>query len=115
MVRSVPILPEVWTMLVTNGQLRSNSRPARDLSYPVQAEVEYRLKQGKRVVEMGCGRTVSLSGTHVVLDLGRHLAPDMEIELNLTWPGPLGTVGGLALHIKGRTFAGARKRTTVQI
>ena len=102
-------------MLVTNGQLRSNSRPVRDALYPVQAEVEYRLKQGRRVVEVGRSRTVSLSGNQVVLDSERHLTPGMEIDLILTWPGPLGTLGRLVLRIQGRTLAGAGKRTRIQI
>ena len=102
-------------MLVTNGQLRSNSRPARDVPYPVQAEVEYRLKQGRRVVEVGRSRTVSLSASQVVLDSERRLTPGMEIDLILTWPGPLGTLGRLVLRVHGRTLAGAGKRTKVQI
>lgn len=103
-------------MLVTNGQqFRSNSRLVRDIPYPVQAKVEYRLKQGRRVVEVGRSQTVSLSASQVVLDSERRLTPGMEIDLILTWPGPLGTLGRLVLHVHGRTLAGTGKRTKVHI
>lgn len=102
-------------MLVTNGQLRSSPRPVRDVPYPVQAEVEYRLKQGRRVVEVGRSRTLSLSASQIVLDSDRRLTPGMEIDLILTWPGPLGTLGRLVLRVHGRTLAGTGKRTKVQI
>ncbi|HLK47931.1 MAG TPA: hypothetical protein VKT49_07340 [Bryobacteraceae bacterium] len=102
-------------MSVTNGHLRVNSRSERGNPYPVRAEVEYRLKQGKRVVEVGRTQTVSLSGSQVVLDSNRRLAPGMDIELILTWPGPLGTLGMLALRLQGRTLAGRGPQTKVQI
>ena len=102
-------------MTVTNGQLRGKPRAKHDIPYPVQADVEYRLKQGKRVVEVGRSQTVSLSGSEVVLDSKRRLASGMEIDLILTWPGPLGTLGCLVLRIQGRTLASRGTRTTVKI
>lgn len=103
-------------MPVTNGQLRGKSGAVRDIStYPVHAEVEYRLKQGKRVVEVGRTQMVSLSSTEVVLDSGQQLAPRMDIELIMTWPGLHGTLGRLALRLQGRTMGGRGSRTKVQI
>jgi len=114
MVRSVPIYPEVGIMTVTNGQqLRGKLRA--DIPYPVKAEVEYRLKQSRRIVEVGRSQTVSLSGGEVVLDSKRRLASGMEIDLILTWPVPLGTLGHLVLRIQGRTLASRGTRTKVEI
>ena len=102
-------------MKLTNVQLRGKPQARREIAYPVQAEVEYRLKDGRRIVEMGRSQTVSLSGTEVVLDSKRRLASGMEIDLILTWPGPLGTLGRLVLRVQGRTVASRGKRTKVQI
>lgn len=103
-------------MPVTNGQLRGKSGVVRDiLSYPVHAEVEYRLKQGKRVVEVGRTQTVSLSSSEIVLNSKQHLAPGMDIELIMTWPGLRGPLKRLILRVYGRTAAGRGSRTKVQI
>ena len=103
-------------MPVTNGQLRGRTGAARDFSsYPVRAEVEYRLKQGRRVVEVGCTQMVSLSSSEVVLNSRHALPPRMDIELILTWPGLQRTLGRLTLRLKGRTLPGRGSRTKVQV
>jgi len=102
-------------MSIPNGQPRGKSRAAHDIPYPVRTEVEYRLKQGKRVVEVGRTHTVSLSVREVVLDSKQQMAGGMEIELILPWPGPLGKLGRLVLRVQGRTVAGVGRHTTVQI
>ena len=94
---------------------RNPGKSRRDLTYPVRAEVEYRLKQGRRIVEVGQTQSVSLSGSEIVINSARRLTPGMEIELILSWPGPLGTLGSLLLRIKGRTSNGRGKRTRIQI
>ncbi len=103
-------------MPVTNGQLRGKSGDVSDIvSYPVRAEVEYRLKQGKRVVEVGRTQMVSLSSSEVILNTTRQLAPRMDVELITTWPGLHGMLGRLVLRVHGRTGAGRGSRTKVQV
>ncbi len=103
-------------MPVTNGQLRGKSSVVRDFAaYPVHAEVEYRLKQGKRIVEVGRTQTSSLSSTEIVLNCHQQLAPGMDIEMIITWPGLRGTPGRLVLRVHGRTVAATGSGTKVQI
>jgi hypothetical protein len=100
---------------MTSANRETSRKSKRGLSYPVRAEVEYRLKQGRRVVEVGQTQSVSLSSSEIVINCARRLAPAMEIELALTWPGPLGASASTILRIKGRTSNGSGKRTRIQI
>ena len=104
-------------MQPTNGRprVKSATKEKSDHGYPVRAEVKYVAKRGTRTIEKGCGQAVELSGTEVVLDCAHRLASGMDIELTLAWPGPLGTLGGLILHIKGRTLAAHGNHSTVAI
>lgn len=100
----------------TKVQLRGKVRAARDFSmYPVRAEVEYRLKQGRRVVEVGRTQMVSLNSNEIVLNSQQQLAPRMDIELIMTWPGLQGTLGRLVLRVYGWTVPGRGSRTKVLI
>ena len=101
-------------MTITDGQARVE-KIKRYIPFPVQAEVVYRLKQGRRLVESGRTQSLTLSGSEVVLNSQRRMPSGMEIELIMTWPVPKGTSGSLVLCIKGRTAGGQGKRTKVQI
>ena len=104
-------------MSLTNGhpQVKPKLKQKSDLHYyPVHAEVEYVARLG-RTVEKGHGEAVQLGGTELVLDCGRPLASGMDIEVRLAWPGSLGILGGLMLHIKGRTSVNQGNRSTVEI
>ena len=104
-------------MRLTNGrpQVNPKLKQKSDLhSYPVHAEVEYVARRG-RTVEKGYGQAFELSGTELVLDCGRRLASGMDIEVRLAWPGSLGILGGLMLHIKGRISVNQGNRSRVEI
>src|SRR5579872_4765223 len=104
-------------MQLTNGrpQVKSRSKQKSDHRYPVQAEVAYVAKRGSRIVAKGCGQAVQLSGTELVLECANRLASGMDIELTLAWPGPIGMLGGLTLHIEGKTSVSHGNRCTVKI
>lgn len=101
-------------MSITKAELRVE-KVKRFVPFPVQADVEYRLKQGRRLVESGRTQSVTLSGSAVVLNSARRMPSGMEIELTMTWPVPKGSPASLVLCIKGRTAGGQGKRTRVEI
>jgi|SRR5581483_228873 len=104
-------------MQLTNGRprVKSATKGKPDLHYPVQAQVEYVVRRGARAVERGSGHAVQLSGAELILECACPLPSGMDIELRLAWPGPIGTVDGLMLRIKGRISVPRGNGHTIEI
>ena len=104
-------------MKPSTEQPRVKLQPKRKptLFYPIQAEVEYVLRRGRRVIETGRGQTIKLSGNEVVLEAARPLPSGMAIQVTVAWPGPLGKSGELRIRIAGRTGESQGNRAVVHI
>jgi hypothetical protein len=94
-------------------QPQPNSRSVNpEPSYPLQIDAEYVVRRGRRVVEQGGGRVVSMGQHELILDSAQPIASGLRIECNLPWPGP---ELALVLRLKGRTVSSHGNRTSVWI
>jgi hypothetical protein len=98
---------------------KSSANPRRkrrpDAGYAVQADVEYRILEGGKVTEEGCGRTLTMSNESVLFEAGHSLPVARHIELSIAWPGSLGLAAGLALRVTGQTVRATGNQTGVSI
>jgi hypothetical protein len=86
-----------------------------DSSYPIDADVEYRLIERASMVAAGTGRTKTMSSSQVVLESQQSLPVGMLVELAVTWPVWLQSTVRLKLHIFGRTTRIAGNFTVIDI
>jgi hypothetical protein len=84
-------------------------------SYGIDVPVGYRLRAGGRVVEIGEGRVMDISGDGIRLQARRLLTPAMEIELLIAWPARLNSAADLTLRVCGRTAGIQEGCTAVSI
>src|SRR5581483_3862037 len=91
------------------------SNESIDSSYPIEADVEYRLMEQASVVAGGTGRTKTMSSSQVVLESQQSLPVGMLVELAVTWPVWLQNTVPLKLHIFGRTTRMSGKFTVIDI
>ena len=81
--------------------------------FPVQCDLQYRIKDGKTVVEHGFGRTINVSGSGVLFESQAAIPPGNRIELRITWPAHLSNEVGLQLWLRGYTVRTQQNRTAV--
>ena len=92
--------------------------------YAIELPVQWRVKQGNRVVESGKGTTLNLSSHGVLFETNAELKVGPKIELSIAWPflllravslqllvaGEIVRVGGrrIALHMLHHEFRTVR-------
>ena len=102
-------------MSFANQRQAQEWNPPTDGTYPIGADVEYRLLERQRVVSAGTGRTKTISSSCVVFESERTLPVGLLVELAVTWPVRLDNRVGLKLKILGRTVRVAGNCTAVDI
>ena len=88
--------------------------------YPIQAELEYRIVRGGKLISSGRGHTIDISTGGILFrsasDVPSSDVPaDNRVELAVVWPAQLS--GGIDLQFcaRGRTFWTDQNRTAVKI
>lgn len=81
----------------SNGERRAHER------YPIRLDLEYRVRERKRV-QIGRGHTVNLSSGGILFESEQSLQPGIPIELSITWPWWISDQVGLKLQVSGRTL-----------
>ena len=77
-----------------------NFRP--DRSYPIITPLEYRLRERDLVLNVGHGRTKTISTSSLSFESENGLPVGMLVELEITWPAR-GEKAGIKLCVLGRT------------
>lgn len=91
------------------------SNESIETSYPIEADVEYRLIERASVVAAGTGRTKTISSSQVMLESQQRLPIGLLVELAVTWPVWLQNTIRLKLHIFGRITRIAGNFTVIDI
>jgi len=88
--------------------------------YPIQAELEYRIVRGGKLISSGRGHTIDISTGGILFrsasDVPSSDVPaDYRVELAVVWPAQLS--GGIDLQFcaRGRTVRSDQNRTAVKI
>jgi hypothetical protein len=81
--------------------------------FPIQCDLQYRIKEGKTVVQQGFGRTINVSSSGVLFESQAAIPPGNRIELRITWPAHLSNEVGLQLWLRGYTVRKQQNRTAV--
>jgi c-di-GMP-binding flagellar brake protein YcgR len=93
----------------TEGQRRSTGR------YPVAADVAYQLGTEARRLGEGCGRSVNISSSGILIATETGLPVGVAIALQIAWPAKLNQFVALNLHIEGRTVRSSGNHAAVVI
>ena len=91
----------------SNGERRAHER------YPIRLDVEFRVRDRKRV-QIGRGHTVNLSSGGILFESEQPLDPGIPIELSITWPWCITDQVGLKLQVSGRTLRAQQNRIAVK-
>ena len=86
-----------------------------DRRYPINAKVEYRIANRRKVIETGYGRTIDISTTGVLFESRIPIPRGLKIVLIITWPASSPGASRLELHAEGRTVRTVYDCTAVQI
>jgi hypothetical protein len=81
--------------------------------FPIQCDLQYRIKDGKTVVENGFGQTINVSSNGVLFESQAAIPPGNRIELRITWPAHLSNEVGLQPWLRGYTVRAQQNRTAV--
>jgi hypothetical protein len=81
--------------------------------YDVDLELRWKLIHGK-VVEVGIGRAVGLSGSGILFDAGRTLPVGFDVELSICWP-VLHNMAPLQLVVLGRIVRSEGQRVVLRM
>lgn len=95
------------------GTRARNDSP--DRSYPIRADVDYRVMEEDRVLSSEKGRTRTMSSTHVWLEYDKVLRLGVLVELAVMWPVCLDGRVPLKLIIAGRVAQVQGKYAKVEI
>jgi hypothetical protein len=100
-----------------SGPVSGGRREERrsDRRYPIEADLEYRITNRKRVIKTGSGRTVDISSNGILFESNLSLPRGLKIELSINWPALPATTSRIELLAEGRTVRGERNLTAVQI
>ena len=86
-----------------------------DRRYPISADLQYRITNRRKVIEIGSGRTIDISSTGVLFESRVPLPRGLKIELRIMWPVVAGDSPKLELHAEGRTVRAQENCTAVRI
>ena len=87
----------------------------QERSYPIIAHLEYRLREGPRVLGVGRGCTKTISTSRVSLESDTGLPVGVLIDLDVAWPARPLKIATVKLCIVGRTVAVRGNLTRVVI
>ena len=75
-----------------------------DRLYPVELDFHYQMVSGRKVVDAGRGRTVSISSTTVLFKADHDISAGWSTEAMIEWPVRLDDSLPLRLHLHGETI-----------
>jgi|SRR5579872_406406 len=102
-------------MSFASGREMRESNGPTDSSYPIGADVEYRVMQRNEVLASGTGRTRAISSSRVMFECEPGLRAGLLVELAVRWPVKLENGVGMTLNIIGRTVSATGNCTAVDI
>lgn len=79
-----------------------------DKRYEVELELNYKVIRGHRVIQQGCGRTITMSRGGLAFATERPLPTGCAIELAIEWPIPLYGRYPLQLRMMGHVVRSVR-------
>ena len=74
----------------------------RDRRYALQLDLQWKLVRRRRVLQTGTGRTLDLSSSGMLLDVGQNLPAGLNLELAVSWPVLHQNASPLLLCVFGR-------------
>lgn len=85
-----------------------------DRRYELHLELKWKLIRRRRVLETGTGHTVDVSSGGFLIDAGRHLPEDLNVELSIAWPVLLHDVAPIQLVATGKIVRSNGRRVAVR-
>ena len=83
--------------------------------YSIKLPVQWKLKQGSRVVESGTGTTVNLSSRGILFETNGDLRVGPKIELSISWPFLLLRAVSLQLLVAGEIVRVRGRRVALRM
>jgi hypothetical protein len=96
-------------------KVRSENQRRSVRRFPIEQEVAYKCTRGRRVSEMGVGRTVEISTLEVTFTTQRPLRTNQRAEVAVNWPAMIDSTCHMKLVIRGRVVHGDAHCATVTI
>ena len=89
--------------MVSEVQRQHAKASCPERQYTVEANLEYKIIRGHKVLEAGRGTTVNMSSSRIVFKPEYPIPVGLRIEAYVDWPVRLDNVIALRLHVDGET------------
>jgi len=81
----------------------------------MQADLEYKVVDGRKVLKTGTGKTLNLSSSGILFESQEKLPVGVSLRLSIQWPVHLDDRVGLTLCVMGRTVRSCETCTAIEI